>query len=44
MAEQTYSKLYTWDEIESAAADLSLHLIADDPAYDYEKEHLPAES
>lgn len=41
MAEQMYSNFFTWDEMTDAAEGLSLELISDDAAFDYEKEHLP---
>jgi len=41
LAEQTYSNMFTWDEMSSAAAGLPLALVADDSVYEYEKEHLP---
>lgn len=39
--EQTYTSIFTWDEMLAAAADLPLELVADDSVYDYEKAHLP---
>jgi SAM-dependent methyltransferase len=39
--QQCNTMIFTRDEIADAAAHLSLDLVADDPAYDYEKTHLP---
>ncbi|ODR12804.1 class I SAM-dependent methyltransferase [Mycobacterium shimoidei] len=42
LGQQTYTAIFTRDEMNSAAAGLPLELIADDSVYDYEKTHLPA--
>jgi SAM-dependent methyltransferase len=39
--EQMYTRIFTWDEMSSAAAQLPLELVSDDSVYEYEKEHLP---
>lgn len=39
--QQMYTSIFTRDEMSPAAAGLSLELVADDPVYNYEKEHLP---
>jgi len=39
--QQTYTSIFTRDEMSIAAAGLALKLVADDSVYDYEKEHLP---
>jgi SAM-dependent methyltransferase len=39
--QQTYTSIFTRDEMSIAAAGLPLKLVADDSVYDYEKEHLP---
>ena len=41
LGQQSHSMIFTRDEVTSAAAELPLELIADDPAYEYEKSHLP---
>ena len=41
LAQQTYSMIFTRDEMTSAAAGLPLELVADDSVYEYEKTHLP---
>ncbi|ORV45341.1 methyltransferase type 12 [Mycolicibacter engbaekii] len=41
MSQQCYNMFYTWQEIDDAAAGLSLQLVADDSVYEYEKAHLP---
>ena len=41
LGQQFNSMIFTRDEVTSAAAQLPLELIADDPAYEYEKTHLP---
>jgi len=43
LGQQTYSTIFTYDEIDESLASLPLALISDVPAYDYEKAHLPAE-
>jgi 2-polyprenyl-3-methyl-5-hydroxy-6-metoxy-1,4-benzoquinol methylase len=39
--QQTYTSIFTRDEMSAAASGLPLELISDDSVYDYEKEHLP---
>ncbi|OBG96258.1 methyltransferase type 12 [Mycobacterium sp. E3251] len=39
--QQCNTMIYTRDQLETAAAGLSLELVADDSAYEYEKAHLP---
>ncbi len=39
--QQTYTTIFTRDEMTMAAAGLPLELTADDSVYDYEQEHLP---
>ena len=41
LGQQTYTAIFTRDEMSSAAAGLPLELIADDSVYEYEKAHLP---
>jgi hypothetical protein len=41
LGQQSHSMIFTRDEVTDAAAELPLELIADDPAYEYEKTHLP---
>ena len=41
LGQQFNSMIFTRDEVDDAAAQLPLELVADDPAYDYEKAHLP---
>jgi SAM-dependent methyltransferase len=41
LAQQCNSTFFTRDEFAAAAARLPLRLVADDPAYEYEKTHLP---
>jgi SAM-dependent methyltransferase len=41
LGQQSHSMIFTRDEVTGAAAELPLELIADDPAYEYEKTHLP---
>jgi 2-polyprenyl-3-methyl-5-hydroxy-6-metoxy-1,4-benzoquinol methylase len=41
LAQQCYSMLYTYHELDSAAAGLPLERVGDDSVYEYEKEHLP---
>jgi SAM-dependent methyltransferase len=41
LGQQTYSMIFTRDEMAGAAERLPLELIADDSVYDYEKTHLP---
>ncbi|ORV37538.1 class I SAM-dependent methyltransferase [Mycobacterium conspicuum] len=40
--QQSYTTMFTHDEMSSAAAGLPLELVADDSVFDYEREHLPA--
>ncbi|OBH01372.1 methyltransferase type 12 [Mycobacterium sp. E2699] len=42
LSQQTYSMIFTRDEMTSATAALPLELVADDSVYDYEQTHLPA--
>jgi 2-polyprenyl-3-methyl-5-hydroxy-6-metoxy-1,4-benzoquinol methylase len=42
LGQQTYTTIFTRDETSIAAAGLPLELVADDPVYEYEKEHLPS--
>lgn len=39
--QQSYTTMFTGDEISSAATGLPLKLVADGSVYDYEREHLP---
>ncbi len=39
--QQTYTTIFTREEMSTAAAGLSLELVADDSVYDYEKAHVP---
>jgi 2-polyprenyl-3-methyl-5-hydroxy-6-metoxy-1,4-benzoquinol methylase len=39
--QQSYTTIFTRDEMSTAAAGLPLELVADDSVYDYEKQHLP---
>ena len=41
LAQQCNSTFFTRDELAGASAGLPLRLVADDPAYEYEKAHLP---
>ncbi len=41
LGQQCNTMIFTWDEMTSAAVPLSLELVADDSAYEYEKTHLP---
>jgi SAM-dependent methyltransferase len=41
LGQQTYTSIFTRDEMSTAAAQLPLSLIADDSVHDYEKAHLP---
>jgi SAM-dependent methyltransferase len=41
LGQQTYTSIFTWDEMSVAASELPLELVADDSVYDYEKAHLP---
>jgi 2-polyprenyl-3-methyl-5-hydroxy-6-metoxy-1,4-benzoquinol methylase len=41
LGQQFNSMIFTRDEVTNAAAQLPLELIADDPAHEYEKAHLP---
>jgi SAM-dependent methyltransferase len=40
--QQSYTTMFSKDEMLSAPAGLPLELVADDSVYDYEREHLPA--
>jgi len=44
LGQQTYTSIFTYPEVAAAAAMLPLELVSDESVYDYEKEHLPAES
>jgi 2-polyprenyl-3-methyl-5-hydroxy-6-metoxy-1,4-benzoquinol methylase len=39
--QQTYTTIFTRDEMAAAAAGLPVELVGDDSVYDYEKQHLP---
>jgi SAM-dependent methyltransferase len=41
LGQQVYTSIFTRDEMSTAAAGLSLELVADDSVYEYEKAHLP---
>lgn len=41
LGQQSYTSMFTRDEMATAAAGLPLTLLADDSVHDYEKEHLP---
>src|SRR3984885_14654149 len=41
LGQQFNSMIFTRDEVTGAAAELPLELVTDDPAYEYEKAHLP---
>ncbi|MGH3562058.1 MAG: class I SAM-dependent methyltransferase, partial [Mycobacterium sp.] len=41
LGQQTYTTIFTGDEMTSAVAGLPLQLVADDSVYDYEETHLP---
>jgi SAM-dependent methyltransferase len=41
LGQQVYTSIFTRDEMSTAAAGLSLELVADDSVYEYEKTHLP---
>lgn len=41
LSQQCYNMLFTWDEMNDAAAGSGLQLVADDSVHDYEKAHLP---
>jgi len=42
LGQQTYTSIFTYDEMASAAAQLPLTLVGDDSVHDYEKANLPA--
>lgn len=42
LGQQCNTMIYTRDQLANAVSGLPLELVADDSAYDYEKEHLPA--
>jgi SAM-dependent methyltransferase len=42
LGQQCYTSIFTRDEMSTAAAELPLVLIAEDPVYEYEMAHLPA--
>jgi SAM-dependent methyltransferase len=44
LSQQSYSMIFTEEELAGALGDLPLALEASDPAYDYEKANLPAEA
>jgi SAM-dependent methyltransferase len=41
LGQQMYTSIFTWDEINSAAAQLPLQLLTDDSVYEYERANLP---
>lgn len=41
LGQQTYTTIFTRDELNGAAAGLPLQLVSDESVYDYEKTHLP---
>jgi len=41
LGQQMYTSVFTWDEMNAAAADYPLELVADDSVYDYERANLP---
>jgi SAM-dependent methyltransferase len=41
LGQQCYTSIFTWQEMSTAAAELPLELVADDPVYEYEETHLP---
>ncbi|MEO6794331.1 MAG: class I SAM-dependent methyltransferase [Mycobacterium sp.] len=41
LGQQTYTTIFTWEEMNDAAAGLPLQLVSDESVYDYEKAHLP---
>lgn len=41
LGQQTYTSIFTWDEIATATTGLPLVLVGDDAVYDYEKAALP---
>ena len=41
LGQQSYTSIFTPQEMSAAAAGLALRLVADDSVYDYEKAHLP---
>lgn len=44
LGQQVFTSIFTRAEVETAAADLPLQLVSDDPVYDYEKAHLPEDA
>lgn len=44
LGQQTYTSMFTWPEMSTAADGLRLELETDDSVYEYEKAHLPAGS
>ncbi|MBO0679570.1 class I SAM-dependent methyltransferase [Mycolicibacterium sp. S2-37] len=44
LGQQMYTSIFTWDEMNAAAAGYPLELIANDSVYDYEKANLPADA
>lgn len=42
LAEQVYSNMFTWDEMNRAVEGLPLRLVADDSVFEYERQHLPS--
>ncbi len=44
LGQQLYTSIFTYAELAEAAANLPLHLVADDSVYDYEQANLPAGS
>jgi precorrin-6B methylase 2 len=41
LGQQCNTMIFTQDELTAAASQLPVHLVSDDPAYEYEKAHLP---
>ena len=41
LGQQSYTSMFTRDEMATAVAGLPLRLLSDDSVHDYEKEHLP---
>lgn len=44
LGQQLYTSIFTYGELAESAANLPLHLVADDSVYDYEQANLPAGS
>lgn len=41
LGQQTYTAIFTWEDMNSAAAGLPLQLVSDESVHDYEKSNLP---